>query len=125
MVAQPLDHAARPAPALARERAPVGRRLGERDGGWLEHAASALGEHAPGQHDVLADAVRPAPGELQRGRVVDAEGALRDERALQQGLGPLDAGDAEEVVPLLRACEQVLARVAHQHRPCDGGRVRR
>src|SRR2546428_7765707 len=63
VLAQALDHPARPASPLARERAPGRWSLGEGDGSRLEHASAPLNQHLPGEDDVLADAVRPATGE--------------------------------------------------------------
>ena len=125
MVAQALDHPPRPAPALAHERPPCRRHLRERHRRRLEHAAPAVLQHPPRQHDVLADPVRPAARQPQRRRLVHAERALRDQRPLQQRLRPLHARDPQEVVPLLCARQQVLARVARQHRTRHRDRVRR
>src|SRR6185437_8901144 len=57
---QALDHAARPALALAVKTAKGLRRAGEADGRGLEADAPAAVDQRPGRHDVFADHGRPA-----------------------------------------------------------------
>ena len=125
VLAQALDHPPCPAPPLAGEALHVFRGAGEGDRGALVPDPAARAHHRPGEDDVLADPVRPAANRLQRRGPVDAERPLGDHRPLEEALLALDRGDAEEVVPLLRAGDEVVTGVADEHRTGDGDRVRR
>jgi hypothetical protein len=96
------------------------RRIRECHGRGFEEHQAALLQQLPGHHDVLADGIRPAADGLDTLGAVDGEGALGHERRLVQALHALHSGDAEVVVPLLHAGEQVGARVAHEHRAGHG-----
>ena len=125
VLAQALDHPARPAAALAGEGASGFGGTGEGDRGALVADPAVVAHHRPGEDDVLADPVGPAADPGEGGGAVDAEGALGDHRPLEEALLALDRGDAEEVVPLLGAGEEVAARVADEDRAGDGDGVGR
>ena len=90
-------------------------------GGEAERAGFVLHDPArvhqrPGQHDVLADRIRPAADGAQVIGPVGRERALGDERAVVGRLHPLDAVDPEPVVPTLHPAEQVGRGVLNYER---------
>ena len=67
--------------------------------------------HRPGEDDVLADRVRPAPHRANVVRPVRGEGALGDQGAVVGRLHSLDPVDSEPVVPALHPGQQVARGV--------------
>ncbi len=85
-------------------------------GGGAERARLVLDQpagshHRPGEDDVLADRVRPAPHRANVVRPVRGEGALGDEGAVVGRLHSLDPVDPEPVVPALHPGQQVARGV--------------
>ena len=88
-------------------------RSGEGDRGALVANPAALRIIA--QVRTMSSPIRSASRRpLQRRRAIDAEGALGDHRPLEEALLALHRGDPEEVVPLLRAGDEVAAGIADE-----------
>src|SRR5918993_4103044 len=97
---------------LAGEMDQPGRGGGKGDRRRLVVDARPLAHELPGQDDVLADGVGPAPGFGHRLGPVEAEGALGDQGPLIEALHSLHRRDPEEVVPFLHPGPEAVAAVA-------------
>ena len=80
-------------------------------------------QHRPGEHDVLADRIRPAADGTEVTRPVGRERALGDERGVVGRLHALDAVDPESVVPLLHPGDERRQRILGDERGCAGADV--
>ena len=78
----------------------------------------ARGHHRPGQHDVLADRVRPAADCPEIVGPVCGERTLGDKRAVVCALHALDTVDPEPVVPGLHPAEEVVGGILDHQRAC-------
>ncbi len=114
---------ARPAFALKRELAHLGRHVGERQRIVRISDAITFAQQRPRQDDIFADAFGPTTYLFQRLAPIDREGPLGYQSAVVHSLHPLHRSDAMEIIPLLRATQEVLARIADHHCAGNGMRV--